>query len=216
MLSLRSDSRMAQWLLLLVPLVFAGLETHSATPSSPSAELAVGAAKVDLSPRAPVRLMGYAARAHSPAPTNIAQRLYARALVFGEGPSACVIVTLDNCILPAGVTETIRGRLVREHGLARERIALTVTHTHSAPCLSGAAPNIFAQDIPAEDQAAIDAYTRLFVDSTIAAVGGAMKARRPARLAWGQGRADFGTGVAKHLRALEGEAARDFGIQDFF
>lgn len=110
---------------------------------------------------------------------------------MGEGPSASVIVTLDNCILPAGVAETIREILVREQGLARERIALTVTHTHSAPCLSGAAPNIFAQEILAEDQAAIDAYTHLFVDSTIAAVRGAMAARRPARLAWGQGRADF-------------------------
>lgn len=194
MLSLRSDSRTAQWLRLLVLLVFVRLEMHATTPLSKSAEsteLAVGAARVDLSPRAPVRLMGYAARAHSPAPTNVAQRLYARALAMGEGPSASVIVTLDNCILPAGVAETIRGILVREQGLARERIALTVTHTHSAPCLSGAAPNIFAQEILAEDQAAIDAYTHLFVDSTIAAVRGAMAARRPARLAWGQGRADF-------------------------
>ncbi len=190
-LSLRFDYRMAAWLLLLVPIIFASPEVNAAKPSSESAELVVGATRVDLSPRAPVRLMGYAARAQSPAPTHVAQRLYARALALGEGPTTCVIVTLDNCILPAGVAEMIRGRLTREHGLFRERIALTVTHTHSAPCLSGAAPNIFAQEITAEDQAAIDAYTRLFVDSTVAAVRGAMEARRPARLAWGQGRADF-------------------------
>lgn len=69
MLSLRSDSRTAQWLRLLVLLVFVRLEMHATTPLSKSAEsteLAVGAARVDLSPRAPVRLMGYAARAHSP------------------------------------------------------------------------------------------------------------------------------------------------------
>lgn len=191
MLSFSSDPRAIQRLVLLVLFVLAHPGMHAATTSAGTADLAVGAAKIDLSPRAPVRLMGYAARAQSPAPTYVAQRLHARALALGEGPSSCVIVSLDNCILPAGVAETIRGRLGRELGLARERIALTVTHTHSAPCLSGAAPNIFAQEIPAEDQAAIDAYTGLFVDSTVEAVTRAMQTRRPGRLAWGQGRADF-------------------------
>ena len=162
----------------------------STLPAAPP-RMPVGAASVDLSPRSPVRLMGYAARAQSPAPTNVAQRLHARALALGEGPEACVVVTLDNCILPTGVSETIRRRLGTECGLAADRIALTVTHTHSAPCLTGAAPNIFAQAIPPEDQAAIDAYTGFFIDSTVAAVREALARRRPARLAWGQGRADF-------------------------
>ena len=162
----------------------------STLPAAPP-RMPVGAASVDLSPRSPVRLMGYAARAQSPAPTNVAQRLRARALALGDGPEACVVVTLDNCILPTGVSETIRRRLGTECGLAADRIALTVTHTHSAPCLTGAAPNIFAQAIAPEDQAAIDAYTDFFIDSTVAAVREALARRRPARLAWGQGRADF-------------------------
>ena len=155
------------------------------------ASILVGAAKADISPRSPVRLMGYAARAQSPAPTNVAQRLFARALAIGEGSEASVVVTLDNCILPRGVSEAIRARLVETEGLGRQRIALTVTHTHSAPCLSGAAPNIFAQAISAEDRAQIDTYTRFFIDATVSAVREALQHRRPARMAWGQGRVDF-------------------------
>jgi len=162
----------------------------SGIPQSPPSIL-VGTAKVDLSPRDPVRLMGYAARANTPAPSQVAQRLYARALAIGEGTNASVVVTLDNCILPAGVAETIRSRLVTSAGLSRDRIALTVTHTHSAPCLTGAAPNIFAQEIPADDQARIDAYTRFFVESTVEAVREALVHRKAAHLAWGQGRVDF-------------------------
>ena len=194
MVSPRSVARAAARLViqgLLALLAMSGLETRSEAPAAKPPLVQVGAARVDLSPRAPVRLMGYAARANSPAPTNVAQRLHARALALGDGAEACVVVTLDNCILPAGVSETIRRRLVTECGLDRDRIALTVTHTHSAPCLSGAAPNIFAQPIPAEDQAGIDAYTRFFIDSTVAAVREALVRRRPARLAWGQGRVDF-------------------------
>lgn len=176
---------------LIPPLLGSAQGPGASAAPAPSPLLPVGAARVDLSPRASVRLMGYAARANSPAPTNVAQRLHARALALGDGPEACVVVTLDNCILPAGVSGTIRDRLVTECGLARDRIALTVTHTHSAPCLSGAAPNIFAQPIPAEDQAGIDAYTRFFIDSTVAAVRQALDHRRPARLAWGHGRVDF-------------------------
>ncbi|MFM8878818.1 MAG: neutral/alkaline non-lysosomal ceramidase N-terminal domain-containing protein, partial [Verrucomicrobiota bacterium] len=195
MASPRFRPRSAAVAILWVFLALIGSETGPAamaaeTSAKPPA-LFVGAAKVDISPRAPVRLMGYAARAQSPAPTNVAQRLFARALAIGEGRQASVVVTLDNCILPHGVSEAIRTRLVESEGLERDRIALTVTHTHSAPCLSGAAPNIFAQTISSDDQAQIDAYTRFFIDSVATAVHEALQHRRPARLAWGQGRADF-------------------------
>ena len=166
-------------------------QTMATERPASAAPIVIGAAKADLSPRSPVRLMGYAARAQSPAPSQVAQRLFARALAIGEGAEASVVVTLDNCILPRGVSETIRNRLTETVGLDRNRIALTVTHTHSAPCLSGAAPNIFAQPITSDDQAQIDAYTRFFIDATVSAVREALKRRQPARMAWGQGRVDF-------------------------
>lgn len=150
-----------------------------------------GFGRTDLSPTNAVRLMGYAARANIPAPTNTAQRLHARALALGEGTNAIVLATLDNCILPGAVTTRIRARIHAITGLPTNNLTLAVTHTHSAPCLSGAAPNIFARDISPADHAAIDAYTEHFITQTEAAILQALADRRPARLDWGQGRVAF-------------------------
>jgi putative membrane-bound dehydrogenase-like protein len=153
--------------------------------------LDTGLARVDISPTNAVRLMGYAARADSPAPTNVLQRLHARALAIGSGTQAVVVVTIDNCILPGALTTEIRQRVAARTGLATNRIALAVTHTHSAPCLTGAAPNIFARDISAEDHAQIDTYTRFFVGRVEEVILAALADRRPARLSWGEGRVGF-------------------------
>lgn len=163
---------------------------------------------MDISPTAPVRLMGYAARAQSPAPTHILQRIHARALALGSGSQATVLLTVDNCILPGAVTDEIRNRLSRRLRLSPERLAITVTHTHSAPCLTGAAPNIFAQPVSAEDQAAIDAYTRFFTDRLEEAAVAALQQREPARLAWGQGRVTF----ARNRRSATGPVDHDLPL----
>ena len=80
------------------------------------------------------------------------------------------------------------GRLKRQVGIPRERFVVASSHTHSAPCLAGAAVNIFSRKLPEREQAAIDRYTRELTDH-IEEVGlAALKARRPGRLAWSQGR----------------------------
>lgn len=159
-----------------------------------------GAARVDISPPHAVRLMGYAARAQQPAPTNILQHIHARALALGDGTNASVLLTVDNCILPGAVTLEIRERLARRVHLAPEHLTICVTHTHSAPCLRGAAPNIFALEISAADQDAIDRYTDFFTDQLESAALAALRDRKPARLAWGQGSAAF----AKNRRTAGG------------
>lgn len=141
---------------------------------------------MDISPPHAVRLMGYAARAQQPAPTNILQRIHARALALGNGTNTSVLLTVDNCILPGAETLEIRERLARRVHLAPEHVTVCVTHTHSAPCLRGAAPNIFALEISAADQGAIDRYTDFFTDQLESAALTALQDRHPARLAWGQ------------------------------
>ncbi|MBL9172243.1 MAG: neutral/alkaline non-lysosomal ceramidase N-terminal domain-containing protein, partial [Verrucomicrobiales bacterium] len=167
-----------------------------------------GTARVDISPPHAVRLMGYAARAQQPAPTNVLQRIHARALALGEGTHASVLLTVDNCILPGAVTSEIRNRLARRVRLAPEHLTICVTHTHSAPCLRGAAPNIFALEISAADQDAIDRYTDFFTDQLEAAALAALKDRKPARLAWGQGSAGF----AKNRRTSGGPTDHDLPL----
>jgi hypothetical protein len=128
-----------------------------------AALIPAGVSRVDISPEKAVPLMGYAARAKLPATNEVAQRIYARALAIGSDPDAAILLTVDNCILPASVSNEIRARLVAKANLRPERITVAVTHTHSAPCLTDAAPNIFGRDMTHEEQVSIDAYTEFFI-----------------------------------------------------
>ena len=83
------------------------------------------------------------------------------------------------------------GRLKRQAGIPRERFVVASSHTHSAPSVSGAAVNLFSRKLPEREQAAIDRYTRELTDHIEEAGLAALKARRPGRLAWSQGRVGF-------------------------
>jgi len=157
-------------------------------PDGPS--ILAGAARVDITPGRPIRLSGYAARAEES--KGVQQPIGAQALAIGTdaaGPS--LLVTVDNLGIPETMTEELAGRLRRRAGIARERLAVAATHTHSAPCLPGVAPNIFGRPIPAEQQARIDGYARDLVDKLEAVCVEALASRRPSRLEWGRGRVDF-------------------------
>ena len=121
-----------------------------------------GAARVDISPSQSVRMMGYASRKSES--EGVAQPIHARALALGDGTNAAVLITADNCILPGWITEEVRRRLGAKAGIAPERVVLSVSHTHSAPCLLGAAPNIFVSEISAAETNRIAAYTDFFVN----------------------------------------------------
>jgi hypothetical protein len=153
--------------------------------------LDAGVARIDISPTKPVPLMGYAARAKLPMTAEVAQPIHARALALGTGPATALLITIDNCILPRAFAADVRRRLCEKLALRPECIAFSVTHTHSAPCLSGAAPNIFGQEMSAEMLAAIDEYTAFLGDRLEQVSKAAMDDRKPANLAWGKGTVAF-------------------------
>lgn len=150
----------------------------------------VGVAKIDITPTIPIRLNGYYGR--NAEATNAAQHLFAKALAIGsdaDGPA--VIITIDNCIVPWSVRNEILARLKKDVNLPPERIAICASHTHTGPCLTGAAANIFGMDIPAKDQAHIDQYTRELEDMVEKVALAALRDRRPARLSWQISKAFF-------------------------
>lgn len=174
-----------QWLVVIASLLIVSGNVNAASLTD------VGVARVDISPPQPVPLMGYASRAKLPPPAEIAQRIYARALAIGAGQDAAVVLTIDNCILPRTITEEVRRRVGKKANIRPERITLTVTHTHSAPCLSGAAPNIFSGQLAPTALEAIDAYTRFFTDRLEEVALAALADRKPAEISWGQGKVGF-------------------------
>jgi len=150
----------------------------------------VGVAKIDVTPNYSIRLNGYYVR--NAEATNAVQHIFAKALAIGsdkEGPA--VLITLDNCIVPRALRDEVVRFLQDKAGLDPDHVALCASHTHTAPCLTGAAPNIFGKDIPPADQARIDRYTRELIDKLERVTLAALKDRRPATLGWDKGRAGF-------------------------
>ncbi len=123
---------------------------------------------------------------------GVQQKIWAKALAVGSDERrAVVLVSVDNLGVPAAITEELAARLKRRAGLTRERLAIGSSHTHSAPCLTNVAPNIFGKPIPADQQMRIDHYTHTLIDQLEQVCLDALKNRQPCRLAWAQGTAGF-------------------------
>jgi putative membrane-bound dehydrogenase-like protein len=150
---------------------------------------AVGVAQVDITPSFPVRLSGFGMAFRREETDKVLHRIWAKALAIGEKDPA-VLITVDNCGVPAHVVETVAERL-KAAGVARERLAISATHTHTAPMLHGVLPTLFGQAIPKEHQEHIDRYTAELTDNLEKAARAALADRKPAKLNWGIGKAGF-------------------------
>ncbi len=147
----------------------------------------VGVAAIDITPDTSIRLAGFGfRRAES---EGVTQRIHAKALAIDDGEPA-VLVTADLTGITPAITDELAKRL-QPAGVRRERLAVTVTHTHTAPMVSGYLPTLFGQPIPPEHQQHIDRYTRELLGKLEQVARAALSDRRPARLSWGVGRVGF-------------------------
>ena len=150
----------------------------------------VGVAEVDITPDYPIRLSGYGSR--RTVSDGIIQRIWAKALAIGsDTEEPVVLVTVENCGLPDELTEEVSDRLKAKTGISRSNFVACFTHTHSAPCLTNAAPFLFSRDIPPEEQETIDRYTEQLKDWMEAAALEALANREPSLLAWSIGELGF-------------------------
>src|SRR5262249_20814183 len=155
--------RMIRIMLHVSSVVLGVLALVGAAAPAGGREVAIGVARVDITPDGPIRLSGYLVRdAES---KGVEQRIWAKAIAIGaDGQKPAVLVAVDSVGVHEGITEELAARLGRRAGLPRGRLALGSTHTHSAPCLAGNLPTLFGKPIPADQQARIDRYTRDLVD----------------------------------------------------
>jgi hypothetical protein len=158
----------------------------------------VGVAQADITPDYPIRMTGYGNRKTES--EGVEQRLRAKALAIGEaaadggevgGSGRVVLVTVDNCGVPAPVTEEVARRLKARAGLPRERFVVSSSHTHCGPALAGILPTIFAEPVTPEHQERIDRYTRELTDKLEQVALAALGHRRQGSLAWAQGTVGF-------------------------
>ncbi|MFM7057299.1 MAG: neutral/alkaline non-lysosomal ceramidase N-terminal domain-containing protein, partial [Planctomycetota bacterium] len=151
----------------------------------------VGAATVDITPDYPVRLTGYGNRMQEA--ETAAVRIHARALAIGpKDDLQAVLLTVDNCGIPAEMTEAIYRGLAERLGtrLPRERFAISATHSHSAPWLRGFAPNIFAT-VPEDHAARLARYETELTEKLVQVALQACGNQRDAALSLGFGEAGF-------------------------
>ncbi len=144
-----------------------------------------GTAKAIITPDSPLWMAGFGAR------TNVSrgklQELYAKALALEDQDGRrSVLVTTDLVGFPAPIAKTIADRVNQQHGLARERLILNSSHTHSGPQVSDRL--IFWNDwrmSPAQVRD-IEDYTRGLEDKVVGVIGTALSNLQPARLNFGR------------------------------
>jgi hypothetical protein len=151
----------------------------------------VGAAKIDITPEEPVRLCGYAGRTELN--EGVEQPIVAGALAFQptDQPPA-LLLSVEVTAIPDALTERLAQRLAERAGVPRERFVLTCTHTHAAPCVTGALPNMFGRAIPEEHVEGIERYTRMLFERLEQVALSALARMEPGTLSCGEGRATFG------------------------
>lgn len=160
----------------------------------------VGIAQVDVTPDYPVILSGYASRNTTPI-ERVEQKLWARALVIrSQDQTPQILITVDNCGVPAAVTKSVVANLKDEYSIGPENLVICSTHTHAAPMLTDVLPNLYIKDLTAKEQAGIDRYTQDLVLLLTKVAQKALTESRPCTLKWGVGTARF----AKNRRDING------------
>ena len=138
--------------------------------------IAIGSAKMEITPRSPCHLAGYGARDH--ASEGVHDPLHLRAL-YAQGADAqqALVISADILYFGRQAAERIRAKAQAELGLPPASVLLAGTHTHSAPS-PWARGN--------------EEWTAALVDRAIAAAALAKSRLTPARLRVHRGESRIG------------------------
>src|SRR5579875_1541134 len=128
-------------LLLLLPILLFPVPSspssaggHMATAAPKPAEWKVGVAVQIITPEQPMWMAGYANR-NKPAEGKLTE-LYVKALAL-EDPHGSRLVLLSSDLdgIPRSLSAPVAAEVQKRTGLPRERLMLTVSHTHCGPVL---------------------------------------------------------------------------------
>ena len=126
---------------------------------------------VDITPSyQPIRTAGYM---HPRQVHDIHDPLQARILVLDHAGITLVIGTIDNCVIPRVILDTIKTQASASTGIPSSHMLLSATHTHSAPPLTG----LFLND--AEND-----YIPELITKVANGIAKAFQRMEPARVGW--------------------------------
>ena len=190
-------SKLPKALFIIVFFAF-GKISFSQQTTAANRTMEVGVAHVDITPEKPIRLAGYAVRSKSES-EGVLHKLSAKALAFGsdtQNPS--IIITVDLVGIPYRITKKLTEELSKKVGIEPAHLVICASHTHGGPEV-GTLINIlqyrsdhFNDSLLALDQLThIAQYTQRLSWKLEQVALAALKDRKPALVAWGQGQALF-------------------------
>jgi hypothetical protein len=149
-----------------------------------------GVATTVITPTKSLWMTGFGARTNASAGTLL--ELHAKALALEDTAGRrAVLVTTDLLGFPATVARNIADRVEKQHGLSRDRLILSSSHTHGGPALAHPPRMLSGARATPEECRDVEDYTRQLEGKVVAVVGAALKDLRPARLGFGQGETSF-------------------------
>jgi hypothetical protein len=158
------------------------------TPARVFAGWQAGTAKVAITPKQPMWMSGYAARTKPS--EGAVHDLWAKALAIKDpGGRTVLLVTLDVVGIDGALSKRIRDTLQERHGLGRDRIVLSCSHTHCGPAVGTNLLTMF--NIDDAERRRIADYTKWLEEAVVKVAGEALARLVEARLSWSEGRCDF-------------------------
>ena len=152
-----------------------------------------GTAKVNINPETRVMLSGYAGRSGLPEATGVQQNIYAQAAAFGMGAETALLLSVDCTGVPDNVVDPLSALLSTDLGIAREKIVVSSTHSHSCPHVSGYLSNLFDPPLSSQRQGRVDQYTALLSQRLEEVARDALDNRTSGHdFSWGNGSVGFG------------------------
>ena len=147
-----------------------------------------GLAKVDITPRESIWMAGYGARTKPS--EGVLQKIYLKALALQDSTGAVsVLVTSDLLGFDAAISSAISSGVQKQFGIARDRLLLNSSHTHSGPVTGAVLRPAYAMERPHEE--VVTRYTAWLIERTVAAIGESIRNLAPAALSFEQGFAGF-------------------------
>lgn len=147
----------------------------------------LGAARISIRWPLGLPMAGYSARTAAGAGVHLP--LHVRALVASANDGARVcLLSVETVCVDAAFTASLRAALEKAHGITRDAVMITATHTHSAPGGTARFPAMGGADafLGAYDEKRVQFLTAACLE----AVERALANQVPVRLGRGLGRAD--------------------------
>ena len=143
-----------------------------------------GVARVDITPREPMWLAGYASRDHES--EGVLHPIFVKALVLQDADGhKALLITSDVLGFPKDMSDRIRDRLKERFQLERPQIILSSSHTHTGPVLGTSLWSIYPMD--EAQMKRVERYSRKLEDQVVECAAQALDAMKPARMFSGNG-----------------------------